>query len=57
MFKKVDTLTEQPKQVVKMGGYHYWNWKFPFYHLKKEVIYIMTETGVYTWDIDKKTHG
>lgn len=33
---------------VKLGGYYYWNWKFPFRHFKKEEIRVFTKNGIYT---------
>ena len=33
--------------VVKLGGYYYWNWKFPFRHFKKEEVRVFTKNAIY----------
>lgn len=33
--------------IVKMGGYHFWNWRFPFRHLKKEELLIFYADALY----------
>ena len=38
---------EEVKSVVRIGGYHYWNWKFPFRHFEKERLLIATKNRIY----------
>lgn len=33
--------------ITRLGGYYYWNWKFPFRHFKKERLLITTENHIY----------
>ena len=35
--------------LVKMGGYHYFNRQFPFYHFMKESLIVGTNDGIYKY--------
>jgi hypothetical protein len=39
---------EEVKGVIKLGGYNYWDWKFPFRHFKKEEVRIFTNGGIWS---------
>jgi len=35
------------KSVTRIGGYYYWNWKFPFRHFEKERLLIVSKNCIY----------
>ena len=39
------------KGIIRVGGYWYWNWKFPFRHFKKERSIICTSNRIYYYQI------
>ena len=47
-FVKVCDTDEEIHSIVKVGGYHEWNWKFPFRHLVEEKLNIATENEIHT---------
>lgn len=51
MFNEVINMQEAHNQkivsMVKVGGFNYWDWKFPFIHYKEEELLIATEDKIY----------
>lgn len=53
---KIKTVTTEKNPLIiiqKLGGYHYWNWKFPFRHFREETLYAATKTSIYKLKIDE----
>lgn len=51
-WKKTVSMPREEKVVstVTYGGYYYWDFNFPFRHYKEPMLYVATETAIYTYD-------
>ncbi len=54
-YTKIASIAPEEKIVamISIGGYWYWNWKYPFRHYKDFRFMVATEKGVYEITYDK----
>jgi uncharacterized beta-barrel protein YwiB (DUF1934 family) len=51
-FETIGNMTpngEEVKQLLKTGGYWYWDKHFPFLRFKEEEVLVLTEHNIYKW--------